>query len=171
MENLLSISISDFNEKIYFLNKKTNFSYDIAIKNIRNINKKLKTSYLPEHISKNIETKLMDSLINSKLKIKISILGDIIVNLLYDSAVDLYLINQINQRLIEALYNLTKTKKIKIEMLLRKYNEIILLLDETLYMMDPRIRLCNKPENLNLADIIPVIIFHFLLKISAIYLK
>ena len=159
MENLFSISISDFNEKIYFLNKKTNFSYDIAIKNIRSINKKLKTSYLPEHINKNLEMKLMDSLINSKLKIKISILGEIIVSLLYDTAVDLYLINQINQRLIEALYNLTKTKKIKIEMLLKRFNDIIILLDETLYMMDPRIRLCNKPENLHLADIIPVIIF------------
>lgn len=159
MENLFSISISDFNEKIYFLNKKTNFSYDIAIKNIRNINKKLKTSYLPEHTNKNLEMKLMDSLINSKLKIKISILGEIIVSLLYDSAVDLYLINQVNQRLIEALCNLAKTKKIKIEMLLKRYNEIISLLDETLYMMDPRIRLCNKTENLNLADIIPVIIF------------
>jgi len=159
MENLYSISISDFNEKIYFLTKKTNFSFDIAIKNLRNINKKLKTSYLPDHINKNLEIKLIDSLINSKLKIKISILGEIIVNMLYDSSVDLYLINQINQRLIEALYNFTKTKKIKIEMLIRRYYEVIVMLDETLYMMDPRIRLCNKAENLNLTDIIPVSLF------------
>jgi hypothetical protein len=159
MENLFCISISDFKEKIYFLNKKTNFSYDIAIKNIRNINKKLKTTYLPEHVNKNIEMKLIDSLISSKLKIKISILGELIVNLLYDSAVDLYLVNQVNQRLIEAIYNITKTKKIKIDMLLRRYHEVIVLLDETLYLMDPRIRLCNKIENLNISDIIPVIFF------------
>lgn len=156
MENLFSVSISDFNEKIYFLNKKSNFSYETAIKNIRHINKKLKSSYLSEFINKNLDIKLMDSLINSKLKIKISIIGEIIVNILYDTLVDLYFINQINQRLIEAFYNISKTKKIKIEMLLKRFPDVITLLDETLYLMDPRIRLCNRPETLNLADIIPV---------------
>ena len=156
MENLYSISISDFSEKIYFLNKKSNFSFDVALKNIRNINKKLKTSYISEHINKGIELKLMDSLINSKLKIKITILGEIIINILYDSGVDLHFINQINQRLIESLYNLTKTKKIKIDMLIKRFYDIIVLLEETLYSMDSRIRSSTKPENLNLTDIIPV---------------
>lgn len=162
MENLYGISISDFNEKIYFLNKKSNFSYDVLIRNIRNINKKLKNSYLSEHVAKNIDFKLMDSLINSKLKIKISILGEIIITLLYDTTIDLYFLNQINQRLIEALYNLTKTKKIKIEMLLKKFNEMTYILDETLYLMDPRIRLLGKNDMMNFSDVIQVFFFFLL---------
>jgi hypothetical protein len=156
MENLYGISISDFNEKIYFLNKKSNFNYDIFMKNIRSINKKLKNSYLTEHISKNIDFKLIDSSINSKFKVKISILGDIIITLLYDITIDLYFLNQINQRLIEALYNITKTKKIKIDMLLKRFNDIVLILDDTIHLMDPRIRLTGKLETMNFNDIIQV---------------
>lgn len=156
MESLYGISISDFNEKIYFINKKSNFSYEVLIKNLRSINKKLRNSYLSGYIAKNIDFKLMDSLISSKLKIKISILGEIIINLIYDTTIDLYFLNQINQRLIEALYNLTKTKKLKIEMLLKRFSEVNFILDETLYLMDPRIRLSGKNEMLNLNDVIQV---------------
>jgi hypothetical protein len=157
MENLYGISISDFNEKIYFLNKKSNFNYDIFMKNILSINKKLKNSaVLTDYITKNIDFKLMDSLINSKFKVKISILGDIIIILLYDITIDLYFLNQINQRLIEALYNITKTKKIKIDMLLRRFNDITLILDDTLHLMDPRIRLSGKIENMNFNDVVQV---------------
>lgn len=56
----------------------------------------------------------------------------------------------------EALYLIAKTKKIKIELLTKKYLETIYTIDDTLYAMDARLRFSVKPENMSLKDMIPV---------------
>jgi hypothetical protein len=156
MENIYAITISDFQEKIHFLNKVPTFDFDHTVKIMKSLNKSLTSNYLQEHISKNVELKLMDTMINQKLKIKISILGEIIIEMLYNSNIDLNYINIINQRMIEALSILTKTKKIKMEYLIKRYPDVCVVLDDTIFQMDPRIRLTSKNAVINIRDVISV---------------
>ena len=100
----------------------------------------------------------MDTTINSRLKAKISIVGDITINMLYDSNIDIYYLNLLNQRLMEALHTLTKSKRLKIEQLTKKYMETILIIDDTLFLLDPRVRAgsTNLKVDLNLKDMLSV---------------
>ncbi len=111
------------------------------IGNTNFLNRFLKVSYLEEHISKGIDLKLMDSIINSKIKVKMTILSEIIIHIFYDATIDYYFINVINQRLIDCIYQLFKTKKIKMEIVNKKYLELTMMLEDAMYSMDPRIRL------------------------------
>jgi hypothetical protein len=101
-------------------------------------------SYLEEHVSKGIDIKLMDSIINSKIKVKMTVLSEIIIHIFYDSTIDYHFINIINQRLIDCIYQLFKTKKVKMEIVNKKYLELTFMLEDAMYNMDPRIRLNTK---------------------------
>lgn len=146
MESIFAIAISDFNQKIHFLQKTPESNLENITKITKSLNKSLSVNYLQEHMTKGIESKLIDTLINPQLKVKISVLGEIIINIIYDSSIDNHYINIINQRLIECLYNMTKTKKLKIELLGRKYVDVCNILYDTLYLLDPRIRITSKSE-------------------------
>ena len=112
MENLFSITISDFQEKIHFFNIKPTFSFDQTFHIVKSLNKSICVNYINEFLNKNFEFRLMDTTINSKIKVKVSILGEIIVSLLYDSEIDIHYLNHVNTRIIEALYNIkSKLKK------------------------------------------------------------
>ena len=156
MENIFTITISDFSEKIHFFNMKPTSNFEENLKITKSLNKSLTANYIPDFISKNTESRLMDTTINNTTKAKITIIGDIIIYILYDPNIDINYINSVNTRLIEALHILTKTKRLKIEMLVKKYMETLLLLNDAMYMFDPRIRLNVKNENLNLKEIINV---------------
>src|SRR5687768_8075347 len=104
MENIYAIVISDLHEKIHFLHKKANFNLELCLKITKTLNKSLHVNYLQEHISKGIENRLMDTMINARMKVKLSILGDVIIIMVYDANLDINYINHINQRMIEAFY-------------------------------------------------------------------
>ena len=118
----------------------------MLIANTNFLNRFLKVSYIDEHVSKGIDIKLMDSIINSKIKVKMTVLSEIIIHIFYDSTLDYYYINIINQRLIDCIYQSFKTKKIKMDLITKKYLELALMLEDTIYFMDPRIRLNTKPD-------------------------
>jgi len=156
MENLFAISISDFQEKISFLHLRPNYDLEETTKIIKHLNKFISNNYLQEFISKNTELKFVDLNVNSIIKAKISIIGEVIVIILYESSIDVNLINHVNNRLLEAMLHLTKVKRVKIEYLSKKYLETINLLDDTLYFLDPKLRLFTKNENLSSKDMIGV---------------
>jgi hypothetical protein len=137
MENIFSIVICDFAEKIHFLDKMAVYDYERVVKVVKSLNKSLSANYLKEHISKGIELRNMDTIINSKLRVKISIAGEVIVYILYDGGIDINVINITNQRLLDALYIVAKTKKIRIEYLNKKHSETIAILADSLYFIDP----------------------------------
>lgn len=158
MENIYSIIISDFQEKIHFLFTKPDFELTDTLKISKSLNKSLCIGYLNDHASKNIEMRLMDTCINSQTKLKITILGEVIINMIYDSIIDINYINLVNQRLIEAIYNIAKTKKVKVEHLNKRYMDTCMILEDTVYMLDPRIRLMPKQDK-NLKDMISVCLY------------
>ena len=120
----------------------------------------MKINYnLNDHIANGVESKLMDSTVNSKFKVKICILSEVVVSIFYSARIDIYYINILCQRLIEAFYNLLKNRKVKIDMLLKRYHEIELLIDDFLYMLDPRLRIGAKSDNYNLKDMVSVNLF------------
>jgi len=152
MENIYAIVISDFGEKIHFIHKKLNYDYENCVKIIKSLNKSLATNYLMEYVANGLDIRLMDTMINSKLKIKISIVGEILVEILYDSNIDFNYLNAVNLRLLEALYFIAKTKKMKIEHLIKKFAEVNQILEDSLYLFDPRIRLTSKNGNIGLKE-------------------
>jgi len=145
--------IFDLQEKIYFLNAKPHYDFSNTIQMVKNLNKSVMNNLNQEGIA--CELKIIDSNINSKSKVKISILGEIIVNLLYDSNIDIDFLNLINNRLIDSLYLTSKTKRIKIDLLNKRYTDTCTLLEDILYMLDPRVRFSSKQERL-LKDIVGV---------------
>ena len=44
-------------------------------------------------------------------------------------------------------------------MLLKRYNDVELLIGDFLYMLDPRLRIGSKPENYNLKDMVSFILY------------
>lgn len=63
----------------------------------------------------------------------------------------------LSQRVIETLIFITKTKMLKIDMLIKKYSDVGVLLENSLYLMDPRLRLnYNKSEDILMRDVIMV---------------
>jgi hypothetical protein len=100
--------------------------------------------------------KVIDTTINIKIKVKIFILSEVIVTVFYCGAMEINHIGLMGQRLTEAFYNLLKTKKLKIEILLKRYNDIEIIMDDFLYQLDPRVRIGQKPEFMNLKDMASV---------------
>jgi hypothetical protein len=134
----------------------------MILKLAKQLNKNLKINYnLNEHILNAVESKIMDTSINSRLKVKICILGEIIVSIFYNGALDIYYVNVLCQRLIEAFYNLLKIKRLKIELLLKRYHDIEVMLDDFLFLLDPRLRINPRPESFNLKDMVNVIYVYF----------
>lgn len=146
MDNIYSIAILDFNEKIFFLHKRPDFSFESALNLSRNISKSIKANYLQDYIKKQYEFRLMDTIMTSKIKVKVSLLWEVCVIILYSSMIDLHLINLYNQRMIEALYMLCKTKKLKMDYLSKRYQDVNRVLEDTIFYLSPKLRIGNKAE-------------------------
>jgi hypothetical protein len=131
-------------------------NFENIIKLSKSLNRSLKTNYLNEHLTNNIDTKTIDTTINTKVKVKIFILGEVIVSAFYHGAMDTNHMGLLGQRLTEAFHNLLKTKKLKIEILLKRYNDIELIMDDFIYLLDPRLRVNQKPETFTLKDMASV---------------
>lgn len=149
MESIQVISITDFNEKIHYYISKPSLDLEENLKILKSLNRKLKVNIIQECITKNIPIKLIDTTVNKYTRVKITVVGDIILCILFNSSIDIFTINSINQRLIEAMHNLIRATKIKIELLNKKQIEMNHMLTDVLCMIDPFIRLNIKSENLN----------------------
>jgi hypothetical protein len=75
---------------------------------------------------------------------------------MYFAGLDINYIGLLGQRLIEAFNNLLKTKRLKIELLLKRYNEIETIIDDFIYLLDPRLRIGQKSESIILKDMVSV---------------
>lgn len=146
MDTIYSITILDFTEKIYFLQKRPEFSFESALNMSWNIGKSIKANYLQEYIKKQYEFRLMDTIMTSTIKVKVSLLWEVCVIILYSSMIDLHLINLYNQRMIEALYGLCKTKKLKMDYLIKRYQEVNRVLDDTIFYLSPKVRIGIKAD-------------------------
>ena len=103
-----------------------------------------------------VEYKLMDTLINSKIKVKIAILYEIICFIFYEAHTDIYLINALAQRIINSTYNMCKTKQIKISHLKEKSFDVELLIEDAIYNLDPGLRMGIKIDSYVLTEPIKV---------------
>jgi hypothetical protein len=156
MESIYAIIISDFSEKIHFLHKRVPFDYENCLKIVQSLNHSLSQKYLKEFVSSGLDMRFMDTMINPKLKMKISIIGEVLIQVLYDSNVDIRILNIINNALLEGIFSLAKTKRIKIDLLNRRFNEVNLLLEDTLYFFDSRIRVNSKNGLINMKEVFNV---------------
>lgn len=136
-----SIAILDLNSKIIFFQKRYDYSFYAALTVTNNVNKNLKSHIFKDYIEKKMEFLSMDVLLSASIKIKVSLIGECCIILLYSPLTDVNIINLHNQRMIESIYILTKTKKVKMDMLLKKYLEINLILMETIYNTSPKLRI------------------------------
>ncbi len=100
----------------------------------------------------------MDTLINAKIKVKIAILFEIIYFIFYEANMDIYLINGITQRVVNATYAIFKTKQIRMQHLKEKAFDVELLIEDSIYMIDPITRIGTKIENYVLSDPVKVLI-------------
>jgi hypothetical protein len=88
---------------------------------------------------------------NSKIKVFSTIVYTIVIYVIYNpEMLGGYCMKIINQRLIESLFALCRTKLLIMQYLLKKYNEVMLILNDTFNLMDPRLRF---NPNLNLQNI------------------
>ena len=152
MESIHAIIISDFSEKIHFLQKRVTFDYEFCLKIVQSLNHSLSQKYLKEFVSSGLEMRYMDTMINPKLKMKISIISEVVIQVLYDSNVDFSFLNIINHVLLEGIFFLDKTKRIKIDLLNKRFHEVNLLLEDTLYLFDPRVRVNSKNGLINIKE-------------------
>jgi hypothetical protein len=84
---------------------------------------------------------------NNRVKINLTIINEIIICSLYNpTLIDEYTSKLLNQRLLETLTIVSNTKMIKIDILIKKYNEVNLILDDYLYLIDPRLRFKYKKQ-------------------------
>lgn len=146
MEKILAITIGDFSEKIHFLSCLPEIELQMVLKHVKIIHKMMVTNQIQDYISKNSEIRMINSSINSHLKARITLIGEVILIILYESHLESNHIVNINNRLIESLVILTRTKKIKLDMLLKKNHEVSTLLSDTVFYLDPRMRLNPKIE-------------------------
>ena len=143
-EKILSIAIMDFDSKIHFFQKRPEIPLDLIFQICKNLSHNIKSNYLQDYLNKQAEFKLMDTSMTPNLKVKVSLVSEICIILLYTSLTDYFLINLHNQRMIEAIYNLCKTKKIRIEMLTKRSSEVNMILIDTIYFLNPRARSFQK---------------------------
>ena len=111
-EDIYAIVIMNFKNKIFFCQKKSEYPLDEVLKLTKNVSKTVKTNYLQDYISKQMEHRLLDTLMSPTVKVKLSLLWETCVIMFYSPSIDLYLLNLYNQRMIESLYLICKTKKI-----------------------------------------------------------
>lgn len=152
MESIYAIIISDFSEKIHFFHKRLPFDYEKCLNHVKSLNHSLCEKYLKDFVSSGLEMRFLDTMINPKLKIKISIIGEVLIQVLYHGNLDFSFLNIINNVLLEGLFYLSKTKKIKIEILNKRFHEVNQLLEDTLYLFDSRVRLNSKNGLINMKE-------------------
>ena len=156
MERILAISICYFSEKIHFLSCLLDLDLQIITKQIKILNKMMITNQVQDYMSKNCELRVINSSLNSHMKTRLTLLGEIMIIFIYESHLESNHVLIINNRFIESLISSTKTKKIKIDILLRKYHEVLSLIYDSLFYLDPRLRLNPKVEIFSANQIINV---------------
>lgn len=150
-EKILSIAIMDFDSKIHFFQKRPEIPLELIYQICKNLSHNIKSNYLQDYLNKQAEFKLMDTSMTPNLKVKVSLVSDVCIIVLYTSLTDHFLITLHNQRMIEAIYNLCKTKKINITLLLKRSSEVNMILIDTIYFLNPRARSIQK--NLSFSDV------------------
>lgn len=84
---------------------------------------------------------------NNRIKINLTIINEIIICSLYNPLlIDESTSKLLNQRLLETLTMVSNTRMIKIDILVKKYNEVNTILDDFLYLIDPRLRFKYKKQ-------------------------
>jgi hypothetical protein len=156
MERMIAISIADFTEKIHFLTCLPHIEVESILKCSKPVYKMIVANQIQDYLQKNCDFRIINTSLNSHTKAKITIMGDIIILLIYEAQSESNLIAISNNRLVESLNALTKAKRIKIEYLLKKFYETVALLYDTLYSLDPRLRTNNKNEFSGMKDLINV---------------
>lgn len=143
-EKIYSISLLTFDSKIYFYQKRSEFLADLSQTFSKKIMDILRKNYLKQYLSKNNFYRHMDYTINSYIKAKISLIGKICTVILYSSNIDVHFINLFNDGMRMAICYLCKTKRIKIEYLMRRNLEVNQILMDTIYFINPNFRLLFK---------------------------
>ena len=141
---IYAIVVMNLKNKIFFCQKKSEYPLDDVLKLTKNVSKTVKTNYLQDYLSKQMEHRLLDTLMSPTVKVKLSLLWETCVIMFYSPSIDLYLLNLYNQRMIESLYLICKTKKIKIEMLTKNYHDVNQVLIDTIYCLNPKERINAK---------------------------
>lgn len=141
---IYAIVVMNLKSKIFFCQKKSEYPLDEVLKLTKNVSKTVKTNYLQDYLSKQMEHRLLDTLMSPTVKVKLSLLWETCVIMFYSPSIDLYLLNLYNQRMIESLYLICKTKKIKIEMLTKNYHDVNQVLIDTIYCLNPKERINAK---------------------------
>ena len=141
---IYAIVVMNLKSKIFFCQKKSEYPLDDVLKLTKNVSKTVKTNYLQDYLSKQMEHRLLDTLMSPTVKVKLSLLWETCVIMFYSPSIDLYLLNLYNQRMIESLYLICKTKKIKIEMLTKNYHDVNQVLIDTIYCLNPKERINAK---------------------------
>lgn len=108
------------------------------------LNKYLKSSYISDHVLNQIELRLIDTMINPRIKVKISVINEVISYLFYDSKADLFEINSASNRLLETIYSMFKTRKIKLEQIMKRLADLSIIFEDALYGIDAKPRLLSK---------------------------
>lgn len=147
--NIYAISIIDFYEKHLLSNKKTTFNFTSFQKCISFLWKYIKSNLLDDHILSQKEIKIIDSIISPRLKVKSCLLSEVIVYIIYDVISDQIEINNTVNRLLDSVYILLKSKRIKVEAIQRRQLEIHNIIEDVINGSDPRNRLLNLRENVN----------------------
>lgn len=147
--NIYAISIIDFYEKHLLSNKKTTFNFTSFQKCISFLWKYIKSNLLDDHILSQKDIKIIDSIISPRLKVKSCLLSEVIVYIIYDVISDQIEINNTVNRLLDSVYILLKSKRIKVEAIQRRQLEIHNIIEDVINGSDPRNRLLNLRENVN----------------------
>ena len=118
------------------------------LKSTNFLNKYLKSSYIQEHITNQEELKIIDTMLNSFTKVKITILYSVVLYIFHDFKSNFVEINLLNNRLIDCFNLILKTKKAKIDIINKKLTELFLVFEDFIYGIDPRQRLLSINTNL-----------------------
>jgi len=116
---------------------------------IQYLNKTLKNNFTDKFKSSGAKSKIIDNVKDHNTRVKIILYHEIIINIFYSELLDYYVVNIMCVRIIESLCLLFKNRRIKNEIITKRYLDIIYLLHDTISNIDPRIRILNN-------DIIPL---------------
>ena len=142
--SIFSIAILTFDSKIYFLQKIPEFPDIITVVFSKKIMDIIRKNFLKEYLTHQLVFRHMNYYFNSLINVKISLIGKICVLMFYSTTIDINLINLYNEGLRMALVYLCRSKKIKIEMLVKRYIEVNQMMIDTLYFINPNFRFMFK---------------------------
>lgn len=109
----------------------------------------MKNNFTDKFKSSGAKSKIIDNVKDHNTRVKIILYHEIIINIFYSELLDYYVVNIMCVRIIESLCLLFKNRRIKNEIITKRYLDIIYLLHDTISNIDPRIRILNN-------DIIPL---------------